>query len=155
MPTVTCLWRYVWAKLRHRESNVYMFLLVGVIGFIADSAAYGLASTFLPPSGARLCSIWLAIGVTWLLNRRFAFTPSAQKSLLVEYTHYLLSSLCGAAVNYVIFLCLLEGFDIAGMGEYIAIFISSAGAAAFNFLLYKYVVFEHPSKRSEPDDSCA
>ncbi len=156
IPAHTCHWRRVYAKLTSRESNIIIFLLVGVIGFLADSGIYALASLILPPSVARLCSIWVAIGVTWILNRQFAFTPTGKKSLLVEYTHYLLSSLCGAAVNYLVFLVLLAVLDIQGVFEYAAIFASSAVAACVNFLLYKKVVFAHPRERTAGDDApCA
>lgn len=139
-----------------KKASVPVFLAVGCVGFATDSGAYALASLFLPPVGARACSIWLAIGVTWGLNRRFAFTPPAEKSLLREYLHYLLSSLCGAVVNYLSFLGLLAVLQVEGVMEYAAIFASSAIAAAVNFLLYKHVVFAHPEKQLEPDDpSCA
>lgn len=150
------LWRRWWRAVTLREANLPVFLLVGVIGFLADSGAYALASVWLPPSGARIVSIWLAIDVTWLLNRRFAFVPSMEKSLLAEYAHYLLSSLCGATVNYLTFLALLTLLPIGGAMEYAVIFFSSAVAAAVNFLLYKHVVFAHPKKQPDKDVSpCA
>lgn len=139
-----------------KKASVPVFLAVGCVGFAADSGAYALVSPLLPPAGARALSIWLAIGVTWALNRCFAFAPSTEKSPLAEYAQYLLSSLCGAAVNYLTFLGLLAALPISGPLEYAAIFVSSAIAAAVNFLLYKHVVFAHPKKQSEPDDSlCA
>ena len=62
------------------------FSLVGALGFVADSLAFGL---FLALSDhalvSRLLAFWTAMTVTWLGNRQFTFTGSSRQPALQQW----------------------------------------------------------------------
>jgi putative flippase GtrA len=120
------------------------FVLVGTVGFCVDYGVLRLLVTEFDWHWAlaRGPSFTLAVGVTWMLNRRFTFGSSNR--WLGESFRYLITQVIGSVINLAVFSGIVVVF-----GEDDLLVPLAAGAAAglvFNFLMSKHVVFGQPTK---------
>jgi len=127
-----------------------LFLFVGALGFIIDSAGTLALSRYLDvsPYIARVGSISLAITITWLLNRFMTFRMSRSPRAGTEYLRYLLVQLSGAGINYCTFALLLWSLPYFHEYPVGAIAIGSMFALAFNDLAMARFVFNRTVERS-------
>jgi putative flippase GtrA len=122
-------------------SHLVRFGIVGVAGFLVDGGLLQALITFAGwgPVSARLISFPAAVLATWLLNYTFTFASGA--SLLQSLWRYVLVSLGGASVNFLIYTSLV----VASLGllsvPIVSLAIASIVALAFNFLGSKYFAF--------------
>lgn len=113
------------------------FLVVGVAGFLVDAGiTVGLIALGLAPWVARIPGIALAMGFTWLANRRFAFSVQRGRTI-GEAARYALVAISMAAVNYLGYL----GFIRLGLPAAGAIVVSTLLQAILSFHAYRRFVF--------------
>ena len=117
------------------------FLVIGVIGFVADAGMLWLvlASTPLGPYSARMVSIAFALSVTWLLNRTLTFGPSS-RPVAVEGARYGGVGIATSVVNYLVYSAIL--WAMPGTPVLAALAIASVVALAFSFTGYSRLVFD-------------
>ncbi len=107
------------------------FLAVGCAGLAVDMTVFnGLAGLGLPFAAARALSLAAATGVTWRLNRRFTFGPSA-RTAPVEAGRYALVALLAQGFNWALFLALCAA--LPGVSPTLLIGVSAACATVFSF----------------------
>jgi putative flippase GtrA len=124
-------------------AKIIRYLCVGGFGFCVDALVLSLLMTAgVSSSGARIISLLCAMTLTWLLNRRFGFRMTTQKSP-TEYLRYALVSLLSAGLNYgIYFICL--GFMIP-LG---ALCVGTASAMVLNFCGYNFWVFSNQQNKT-------
>lgn len=117
------------------------FGFVGVVGFLADAGCLALllGVTPLGPFLARLLSIVFALAVTWQLNRRLTFAPSA-RPLAVEGVRYGGVGLATSVANYLAYCAVLLVFP--AVSPLFALALASLAAMALSFLGYSRLVFD-------------
>lgn len=117
------------------------FLVIGVIGFVADAGMLWLvlAATPLGPYSARIVSIAFALSVTWLLNRTITFGPSS-RPVAVEGARYGGVGIATSVVNYLVYSAIL--WAVPGTPVLAALAIASVVALAFSFTGYSRLVFD-------------
>lgn len=122
-------------------SRILRFVLVGGIGFVADAAMLVLllAVTPLGPLAARLFSIGVALGVTWLCNRSLTFPPS-QRGMLREGARYGGVGVTTSIVNYLVYSGLL--LAMPSMPPLLALVLASLAAMVLSYIGYSRLVFD-------------
>lgn len=122
-------------------TRLLRFAITGGIGFVADAAALALLlwATPLGPFAARLISIGVALAVTWLINRRVTFRPSA-RGALHEGARYGGVGLATSFVNYLIYSGLL--LVMPWLPPLAALAAASAAAMVLSYLGYSRLVFD-------------
>jgi putative flippase GtrA len=128
------------------DSRILFFVMVGAVGFVVDAflltvltVKFGL--DVLP---ARAGSFACAVLVTWLLNRTFTFSRQSSQALLSrkkEYFLYLTVQVIGAALNFVVFLALIELNPMLRQMPVIPLAGGSMVALVFNFTMSRKFVF--------------
>lgn len=123
------------------------FGVVGTIGFAVDAVLLTVFSTAcgldLLPS--RMISFTCATLVTWLLNRSITFACCREKDGASlgkkEYILYMPIQAAGAALNFLIFLALIEWQPMLRQFPVIPLAGGAAIAMLFNFLMSRKFVF--------------
>jgi putative flippase GtrA len=127
-----------------RSSRLFVFALVGAIGFVVDASILQLLSRTLGVEVhlARVASFLAASAATWRLNRRYTFggAPSGG-SQFVEWLRYLWSSAAGAIINYGAFSAFIAFAGDRGINPVLGVAIGSIAGMAVNFMLYSRYVF--------------
>lgn len=120
------------------------FVVAGGTGFLVDALALQLLAVQLGMQVhlAKLLSFLLAVISTWLINRRFTFPGRAGRvPLPLEFWRYLLSSLAGGTVNYLVFAATISASGFARTHLYVAVAMGSLAGMLVNFVLYSVYVF--------------
>lgn len=118
------------------------FAVVGAIGFVVDVGVLYLASPHLGWYGGRVLSWTAAATATWLLNRRITFRARRSGASIVrEYTHYMLTMLGGALVNYAAYVLTLHWVGGSG-GPALGVAVGSGAGLVVNFLAARHLVFK-------------
>jgi len=122
-------------------SRILRFVIVGGIGFVADAGVLALLLSFTPlgPFVARLVSIGVALGVTWLCNRTLTFQPS-QRGMLREGARYGGVGITTSIVNYLVYSGLL--LAVPSMPPLAAMVVASLAAMVLSYLGYSRLVFD-------------
>lgn len=123
----------------------FAFLIVGFIGFAADA---GLTSLLVAagagPLAARLPAVFVAVTLTFALNRRFAFGPGVG-GIGVQFLRYLAVSAAGTAVNVAVYagaMALLSGVGPGrALHPALAVAAGSGAAMALTYAGYRGFVF--------------
>lgn len=120
------------------------FALAGGIGFLVDAGVLAvlLATTPLGPFLARLVAIGAAMGVTWIVNRRFTFDDSPH-SLAAEGARYGGVGLSSALLNYAVYSAIV--LALPRFHPVFALAVSSGLAALWSYFGYSRFVFGGPS----------
>ncbi|HTP38400.1 MAG TPA: GtrA family protein [Steroidobacteraceae bacterium] len=122
------------------------FALAGGVGFVVDATILTLLvdGAGWSPLSARLPSFLLAVSVTWLINRHFAFADRRARlvrAMAGEFWRYLLIQGSGAVLNFGIFAALLWLVPAWNALPAIALAIASACAMVFNYAVLQGFVF--------------
>ncbi|MYN41595.1 GtrA family protein [Duganella sp. FT109W] len=117
------------------------FVVIGAIGFGADVAVlYGALALGSGPYPGRLLSFLTAVWVTWRLNRRYTFAPTAAPWR--EWWRYLAAMSGGAALNlaayWLTLWCLAPALWLPALG----VAVGSLAGMLVNFLSAKLFVFK-------------
>jgi len=117
------------------------FLVIGVIGFVADAGMLGALLMWTPLGvySARLVSIAFALAVTWLLNRLITFGPSS-RPVAVEGARYGGVGIATSAINYLAYSAFL--WAMPDVPIIVALVVASVVALAFSFAGYSRLVFD-------------
>lgn len=91
--------------------RVLRFLTTGGAGFAVDAGVLGMLLEFtrLGPVWSRCISFPAALLVTWTINRSWAFCGRLVPSLRTEVVGYLIVQVIGFALNWGVYLALVEG----------------------------------------------
>lgn len=127
------------------------FAVVGAIGFIVDA---GILSALVQGAAwshysGRAVSFAAAVTVTWYLNRRWVFAPTANRTR--EYGSYFGVQTIGAIINLGTYALAIAVVPALGRLPVVPLAIGSALAMLFNYSAAKRWVFA-PSGRSGDDN---
>lgn len=122
------------------NSKILFFCMVGIVGFVIDGflltvLTVKLGVNVLPSRGLSFVSATL---VTWLLNRVITFSrqssrdPSTRKK---EYILYLSVQAVGAALNFMVFLVLIDWCSALKQTPVIPLAGGAVVALVFNFVM--------------------
>jgi putative flippase GtrA len=123
--------------------NFRIFVLVGIVGFIADvSVLQGLARGLgWEIHCARVFSFLAASATTWRLNRRYTFGNADGGWHLMEWLRYLWSSAIGGLVNYAAFSLIVGWSGGRGLYPMVGVAAGSIAGMCVNYGLYSRFVF--------------
>jgi putative flippase GtrA len=119
------------------------FGMVGVVGFAVDAGVLQALVAWggWGPLVARGISFPVAVLATWLLNRQITFAMTDKPPLLRSLGRYVLVSLGGASVNFVVYGMLVSGFTAMATFPVLPLAIASVVALVVNYLGSKYFAF--------------
>lgn len=130
------------------DSTIKQFILFsisGVIGFGVDAGIMttlnGLAHISLIT--AQIVAFFVAVTVTWSINRRFAFWQKKSPNKIKEWFSYLGANAFGGAVNNGVFSALVIGSSLFEKVPVLAVASGSIAGLLFNFGSSKALVFKH------------
>lgn len=117
------------------------FLVAGGIGFLVDGAVLLLltAGFGLEPISARVASIGVALGATWLVNRRLAFTPSS-RGIVREGMRYGTVGIGSSLLNFAVYAAIVAA--LPHIPPMAALAAASAVALLFSWAGYSRAVFD-------------
>ncbi len=123
--------------------EAFRFGAVGAVGFIVDTAVLYAFKSSLGLYYARLLSFMVAVVTTWILNRNFTFdvTRYKNKSLWLEFFHYLSLMSIGGAINIVTYSSSVMASVYIGERPIIGVAIGSIAGMSFNFLSSKIFIY--------------
>lgn len=124
-----------------RHARLLRFAASGGIGFLADAAVLHalVAGAGLGPVVARFASIAFALGVTWLLNRRFTFGPSRRR-VVAEGARYGGVGVGASLLNLAVYTGIVAAAP--AVSPLAALVAASAAAMGFSWLGYSRFVFD-------------
>ncbi len=118
------------------------FLSVGALGFLLDVSVFqALFMLGYGPIAARIVSSGAAITLTWYLNRRHVFRTAQKSRSGPEYARYVLIQSGGLAVNFGVYLALLNSMQVLREVPVLALCGGALVAITFNFLGARYWAF--------------
>jgi putative flippase GtrA len=117
------------------------FGVVGVIGFLLDAGATEiLVSAGMGKLTARVAALALAIGATFLMNRRLTWrSERTGGALAAEGGRYVGVALAGAALNWLVYAGLVTAFP--DLRPALGVAAGSVVAMAFTYVGYGRWVF--------------
>ncbi|OCO84098.1 hypothetical protein AN694_0226220 [Serratia marcescens] len=121
-----------------------MVILVGLaIDQIAQSGLSSLSVIYYSAQLFRLLSFMFAVVTTWVLNRNFTFdaTRYKNKSLWLEFIHYLSLMSIGGIINIVTYSSSVMASVYIGERPIIGVAIGSVAGMSFNFLSSKIFIY--------------
>jgi putative flippase GtrA len=128
------------SPLRH----VGGFVLAGTLAFATDAGLLRLitATTAISPFAARPVTIFLAMLVSWGLNRSITF-PTARPPSWKEFAGFAAASFGGQVVNYGVFAAILTWQPLTD--QTLAIVFASGVAMFATYAGLRFGVFAKPS----------
>ncbi len=127
--------------MRQTLYQILRFGVVGIIGFVADLGSFSLALQFVGPYPARVLSFLGAVLCTWLLNRKFTFTPPQGRSKKQELASYFAAMCIGGAVNLAFFTVAMQFIESDPYGPHLSLAIGSIAGLFANFTSARLFVF--------------
>jgi putative flippase GtrA len=130
------------------DRPVLRFAIVGGAGFAIESIIVTLLmqAAQVPAWQARIPSFVTAVVATWLLNRRFTFLHRDEARSNVKAVVYAATQLCGAAINFVLFVAMVHWYPNLASVPVIPLGVGAVAGFAFNFLICDELIFR---KRTE------
>jgi putative flippase GtrA len=119
------------------------FGLVGVVGFIVDSAVLylGLYLLGLNLYSGRVLSYLVAASATWALNRLYTFSSSTRTGVGRQWSLFVIVNSVGGFVNYGVYAALVSTIGFFTGYPVLAVAIGSVMGLVFNFSLSRTLVF--------------
>lgn len=122
--------------------ELFFFAISGCLGFLVDTAVLYLLMGSMGPYIARGLSFLSAVLFTWLFNRSVTFKgKSSNMKAGSEFASYLLLMLCGGAVNYGIYSCLISAYRIVFEHPVIGVAAGSIAGMFVNLATSKLILF--------------
>lgn len=113
------------------------FLIVGTVGFIVDAGVLkGILIMGGDPILARAISLPIALCVTFVFNKFFAFENETKDNITKQFAQYIGVSFVGITVNFTVYSGLTYFFEILPL---ISLTIASIVAMGVNFLGYNQI----------------
>ena len=127
------------------------FLLVGGVGFVVDAS---ILATLVHryewgDYTARMVSFPVAVVVTWLLNRRFAFPGGATARRGQEYTRYLGVQTVGSLINFAVYSLCIATIPVMDLWPVLALAVGVMVQIPFNFIGMQKFVFTGPGASNQ------
>jgi putative flippase GtrA len=119
------------------------FAAAGAAGFIVDAGILTarLRTTQWPLFAARACSFSAAVTITWLLNRKLAFSGGSRFRARTEYAGYFAIQILGAAINLGVFAACIHAFPKLIAWPVIPLAIGAAVAFLCNFFFTRSALY--------------
>lgn len=119
-----------------------LFGMIGVVGFVVDTAVLYSLTAMLGPFGARGVSFFAAATTTWFLNRAITFRgTSSNLKKNKELLSYLALMLVGGTVNYACYTWLVLSYEIVSQHLFLGVAAGSLAGMALNFFTSKVLLF--------------
>ncbi len=128
---------------RQITTQFLRFALVGVIGFVVDSAVlYALIyGADAGPYLGRLVSFLAAASVTWLLNRRFTFRDAARAPAHRQWSVFVAFMGLGGLLNYGAYALVILLAPVHPATPLFAVAAGALAGLAVNFTTSRLFVF--------------
>lgn len=124
------------------HGQFYRFALTGVVGFIVDASIVWLLTHFgTNPIIAQGIAFFVAITVTWWLNRKYTFPDWTDHRLLREWLKYLSANSIGAIINNGVYVGLVLSVAVIANEPVLAVAAGSLAGLFFNFTASRVLVF--------------
>jgi putative flippase GtrA len=119
------------------------FAAAGAVGFAVDAGVLSLLvqAASMEPLHARLISMALAISVTWLVNRHYAFRERRWLPSHLDYAGYFAIQTLGVMINYGIFAVCLRNWPALAAAPVVPAAAGSASAMLFNFVTARHTLY--------------
>lgn len=117
------------------SSKFGKFALVGAFAFLVDAVVLTVVIEIfgLRPEAARIVSFIAAVATTWYLNRTYTFASTAEISI-GEFMKYTAAMSLGLAVNYLVFVIVIQLSPLANSFPVIALVPATLSGMIINFL---------------------
>ncbi len=124
-------------------SRFMRYVVAGGIGFVIEAIflTWLVQAQGLNIYGARAISFTVAVTMTWVINRNFAFAGLQQRDKGREYSTYLLVATAGAVINLGVFAGVIAVEPQLRAIPVIPLAIGAAVSLVFNFLACRIWVF--------------
>lgn len=127
--------------------ELLQFAMVGTIGFLADAGALLLLFNFgLNPYWGRLGSFFIAVSITWLLNRNFTFKAKKTTAFWTEWIKYIMANSLGAILNYGVYAILLFKVGLVAQWPVLGVAAGSIVGLLANYINSSVFVFRNKQK---------
>ena len=131
--------------------ELFLFGLVGVLGFAVDTLFLYALKTDLGPFYARLISFVAAVFVTWLANRNLTFREkSSVLTIPAEFAAYFGLMLLGGVVNYGVYAWLIIQHPFVLTNPIIGVAAGSVAGMCVNFATSRWIVFRNNRTTESP-----
>ena len=120
-----------------------IFGLIGTLAFVVDASVLKLLVYLfsLDLYSARLCSFFVAVNTTWILNRNITFRDRQGSSLANEWVGFFIANSGGGVINYTAYIITLSLWSISVEYPVIAVATGSIAGLFFNFITSSKFVF--------------
>ncbi|MFH8134990.1 GtrA family protein [Pantoea osteomyelitidis] len=123
--------------------NIFLFAVIGAIGFIVDSSMLYLLKHSFGFYFARLISFICAVMVTWFFNRVLTFRGRKSGcSKRQEFFLYFKFMLIGGSINYFSYALSISFISVTRSYPVLAVAIGSFAGLTVNYLTSKYCVYK-------------
>lgn len=121
--------------------QIFLFGVVGVVGFLVDTGVLYLFKSLLGLYAARGVSFIAAVVATWLLNRSITFQEKRYAHWYQELGYYFVCMIGGGLINLGIYMLLVTQSETAAAYPVIGVAAGSLAGMAVNFLSSKFLIF--------------
>lgn len=120
------------------------FAITGGIGFIVDASVFLICHELIHLDNvtSRIISFGLAISVTWLINRNWAFRHRRTTNALSEYGRYTASQTLGAAINFGVYIAAISMSLWFKQHPLAALTLGSLATVLFNYISAHRFIFK-------------
>ncbi len=136
------------APLRHatpaRLRLLVQFLkfgVVGVLGFVVDTAVVYATRGALGLYGAGLAAYVVAATANWVMNRLWTFRGLGSAPLHIEWARYMMANLGGFVLNRGTYALLVSFVPLCAEEPVLAVAAGSIAGMGVNFVLSRRMVF--------------
>ncbi|NDL65717.1 GtrA family protein [Acerihabitans arboris] len=134
--------------------ELFLFGLIGVVGFLVDSGVLYLLKDALGLYVGRGVSFVCAVLATWILNKLITFRKSRSgHSALAEALRYGVCMLSGGAVNYLTYWALVTYYALAQHYPILGVAAGSLTGMIFNYSTARLFVFNQETNLPAPAKS--
>jgi len=133
------------SKATRLHHQFVLFAIVGVAGFVVDSAVQFLAMHYggLGHYWSRLVSYLAAATFTWGANRYYTFAGAQRQGLAGQWLRFLLANAVGGLANLGVYAWLVAHEPLVANWPVLGIAAGSLAGLVINFFLSRTLVFRH------------
>lgn len=128
--------------------RLLLFGVVGVAGFVVDTAVLYALRGFAGLYAGRVFSFLAAAFTTWVLNRSLTFRDRRSgTSRRSEFAIYLVLMLGGGGVNYGVYAAMISRYEFVGAHPVIGVAVGSLAGMLVNLLSSRFLLFRFAGGR--------
>lgn len=117
------------------------FGVVGVIGFLFDTATVYALRAPLGLYGAGIAAYLVAASINWVLNRTWTFRGQGAGPAHHQWARYMLTNVAGFVLNRGTYAALVTLFVVCAAQPVLAVAAGAVAGMGVNFALSRRVVF--------------